>query len=428
MSNRGAVERCLGLCTFVQRGETLQALLLTLNVFLILTAYLIAKVVREPLILAGGGGAELKSYAAALQVVVLLVVVRVYDRLVADMPRRRLINVVTIFFAGCLFAFYGLQLANIDIGIIFYLWVGIFSLTIIAQFWAFANDIYTPEQGKRLFPLIAFGASAGGVFGPMIADALIEPLGVYQLLPLAGAILLASLLLTNFVESRAVPVRAPGAVEPEISKDGALRVVFKNRYLLLIALLVLFSNWANTTGEYILARSVSEAAAAQTAVSAEVFIGSFYATFFTIVGAAGLILQLVVVSRVVKYLGMRAAILALPIVALGSYALIAVVPILWITRVGKTAENSVDYSLNNTVKQLLFLPTTREEKYKAKIAIDSLFVRAGDVLSAGVVFIGASLGMGVRHFALWNLLLVAAWLLVATKVGAENRRRTVVGA
>ncbi len=105
---------------------------------------------------------------------------------------------------------------------------------------------------------------------------------------------------------------------------------------------------------------------------------------------AGLLLQLFVVSRVLKYLGVGVAIAILPLIALGGYLIAAFYPVLSMIRWAKTAENATDYSLQNTVRQILFLPTTREQKYKAKQAIDTFFVRAGDLLSAALVFAGTT--------------------------------------
>ena len=101
---------------------------------------------------------------------------------------------------------------------------------------------------------------------------------------------------------------------------------------------------------------------------------------------AGLLLQLFVVSRVLKYLGVRVAILVLPLIALGGYLVAAFYPVLAIVRWVKTAENATDYSLQNTVRQVLFLPTTREQKYKAKQAIDTFFraLRRRPLRGAGV--------------------------------------------
>ena len=171
----------LGLFAEVHAGEGGTVLLLALNVFLILMAYYVLKPVREALVLSEGS-AELKSYLSAGQVAVLAVVVPLYGRLVARFPRMRLINVVTLFFAACPIVFYLLARAHVPLGIIFFVWIGVFSLMIVAQFWSFANDIYTKDQGERLFAIVGFGASLGAVAGARIADQLIEPMGVYCLL------------------------------------------------------------------------------------------------------------------------------------------------------------------------------------------------------------------------------------------------------
>lgn len=224
---------------------------------------------------------------------------------------------------------------------------------------------------------------------------LIPIFGINQLILVSAAILVSSLLLTNLVESRerGQAYTESEAVEEPLGKSGALELLFKWRHLLLIAFLIFILNWVNTTGEYILGRTVRDAAvaaasslaAAESAV--EDFIGSFYADFFTVVNIAGLVLQLFVVSRILKCLGARIALLTLPMIALGGYIVAAVFPVLAIIRSVKIAENSTDYSLQNTVRQILFLPVTREEKYKAKQAIDTLFQRGGDVMSALTVFL-----------------------------------------
>src|SRR5262245_7968997 len=127
------VDRFLRMFTDVKPGEGISALLLSLNIFLILMAYYVLKPVRDALIL-GGGSAELKTYMSAAQVAVLAFVVPWYGRLVDRMDRRRLINTVTGFFVGCLIVFYMLGKAQVPLGIVFFLWIGIFNLMIVAQF------------------------------------------------------------------------------------------------------------------------------------------------------------------------------------------------------------------------------------------------------------------------------------------------------
>lgn len=428
--SKSLLDKFLTIFTEVQAGEGASALMLSFNVFMLMTAYYIIKPVREALILEGEGGPEWKAYAAAGQALLLLGAVPLYGMLASRFPRRRLINVVTIFFAGCLALFYVLARLQVPLGLVFYLWVGIFNLMIIAQFWGFANDLYTPESGKRLFVIIAFGASFGAVMGGIVTKLLIQPLGIYQLLLVSGGLLLISLIITNFIDSqqKIVKQNRNTAIDEPLEKGNGFKLVFQYKYLLLIALMMLFLNWVNTTGEYILGRSVKNAAeaaiAAGTANEMDLgeFIGSFYAQFYTVVNIVGLILQLFIVSRILKFFGVQIAICILPIIAIGGYFIMAFIPVLTIIRWAKTAENATDYSLQNTIRQILFLPTTREQKYKAKQAIDTFFVRAGDVLSAVLVGVGVQLSFETKHFALANLVLAGVWLTLGVMIGREHHR------
>jgi AAA family ATP:ADP antiporter len=185
--------------------------------------------------------------------------------------------------------------------------------------------------------------------------------------------------------------------------------------------MILFLNWVNSTGEYILGRVVTGEAqrlATTAGIDKATFIGSFYSDFFGVVNIVGLLVQLFLVSRILKYLGVRVALLVMPVIAMAGYASVAFLPILGLVRWVKTAENATDYSLQNTLRGVLFLPTTREEKYKAKQAIDTIFVRGGDALSALLVFVGTQfLAFRTRQFALVNMVFVAVWIILAIVVG-----------
>ena len=209
-------------------------------------------------------------------------------------------------------------------------------------------------------------------------------------------------------------------------------MVFKTHYLLLMAFMLLFLNTVNTTGEYILGSIVKEAAVAHVGSAdpqaVENAIGSFYATYFSYVNILGLLLQLFVVSRVVKYLGVPIGVMILPCISLTAYGIISFFPLLRAVLAAKVAENSTDYSINNTIRNMLFLPCTREQKYSAKQAIDSFFVRMGDVLSAAIVFVGTTyFTMGAHGFALINTSLVLIWLVLAYRIGQQYKALTVSG-
>jgi len=437
------LDRALRVFAPVRGGEGGTVLLMALNVFLLLTAYYIIKPVREALILSEWG-AEAKIYASAGQAVLLLGVIPLYSRLADLMNVRRLIATVLVFFSACLVAFYLLARMKVPLGIPFYLWVGIFNMMVVAQFWSFANDYYTEEQGKRLFAIIGFGMSAGAVFGGFITKKLIHPLGLYQLMLLSAALLIVSLLLTVIAANRRKGSAGnQGSSRPpdqeKLDGPGGFALVLKNRYLLLIALMMILANLVNTTGEYILgakvkevgekevAEVVREPAMTEVAYAAAVdarekqvgqAIGDFYAGFFAIVNLVGLLTQLFLVSRIVRWFGVNRALMVLPLVATGGYILIALFPVLGVARWAKTAENATDYSLQNTVRNILFLPTTRAEKFKAKQAIDAFFVRAGDVLAALVVLGGTTLlSLSPSGFALVNVFVAFLWVVLAWFIG-----------
>jgi AAA family ATP:ADP antiporter len=253
---------------------------------------------------------------------------------------------------------------------------------------------------------------------------LIEPLGVHRLMGLAAGLYAMCLLCVEAVE-RAKRNTPPRQIEPPPAGKtaGAISLVLKDRYLMLLAGMLVLSNLVNTQGEYILAEAVKAAAKHQAAVSREVFIGHFYANFYTVVNSVALVVQVLVVSRLVKYIGVRTALFLLPLVALGGYFTIAFLPTLAVTAFAKSAENSIDYSLHNSVRQMLFLPTSREVKYKAKATIDAGFVRLGDTVAAATVFAGIHwLHLSRAHFALANVGLVGLWLLATVAIAGRHRK------
>jgi AAA family ATP:ADP antiporter len=408
----------------VSEGEGPTALLLTLNVFLLLAAYYLLKVAREPLVLAAGG-AEVKAYAAAGQSFLLVLVVRAYDALTRRYGRVRLVTATILFFASHLVIFAVLGRAGIKIGIPFYLWVGVFNVTLIAQFWGFAADVYTPEQGKRLFAIVGVGSSVGALFGAKIAKWLFTPAGPFGLMLLAAVVIILCLLLMRMVDARERGRPTFGTTIPPDAPLGGksgFALVLEDRYLVLAALLALVLNGVNTTGEYLLDRTLL-ASLVGGHEPIDQSIGHFKAEFFFWVNLAAVFLQLFVVSRVFRRVGVRGALLVLPVVALAGYTMLAIRPVLTLFAPVKVAENSLDYSLQNTARQALFLPVERSAKYKAKAVIDGLLVRVGDVLSALLVFVGTHIGLSLHGFALVNVALAAAWLALVVALGAEYQRR-----
>jgi AAA family ATP:ADP antiporter len=441
---RSFLDRALGFVGEVHSGEGATALLLSLNGFLVLAAYYVIRPLRSAfllpvrLTLPGGSvltGAELQSYSGAILAALFLFIVPAYGSFASKVNRIRLINWLTLFFVSNLAVFSLLGTGGVStaaLGVPFFVWIGIFNLMVVAQFWSFANDVYSPEQGKRLFAIVGFGYAVGAMAGSAITSLLIGRLGEFNLMLVSAAMLLASLGLTNMVHYRQASHAASQAkkvVESPLGREGGFQLVLRHRYLFLIGVITLVAQLVNTNGNYILNETLSKMAHAAIAngtsggLAERQVIASYMAGTDFWQNLLVVAIQLFLVSRIFKYLGVGGALFFLPGVALCSYGLFAAAPILPLIRAAKITENATDYSLQNTLRRALFLPTSREAKYKALQAVETFFWRAGDMLSGLVtLFIVQIIGFGVRAYAGVNLVLVAVWIVVAILLAKEHRR------
>jgi ATP:ADP antiporter, AAA family len=417
-----AIGRLLKVFAPVKRGEALTVVLLSLNCFILLTCYYMLKVVREPLILLGGG-AELKAYASAGMTLLLLGVVPAFSWLSSRVSRIRLMTTMQLIFIGSLVVFYVLAQAKAPIGLAFFLWLGIFNVLVVSNFWSFANDLYTEEEGKRLFAIIGVGASIGAIVGAFAPHMLHKLLGIHGLMMTAIVGLGVSIVLYRIIDrherDRKREVAAEKAVEapPKMSKKGGFTLVLRDRYLFILAIMLLVATIINTTGEYVIGKMATNHAAGL--ADKDAYISNFYSSYYTWVNVVSAVLQAFVVTRVLVKFGVRRALFIMPLIVLGGWFALILFMNVTLVRVEKTAENSLDYSLHNTLRQALFLPTTTEAKYKAKAAIDTFFFRMGDVISGLViVFLFVEVfHLGMQAFAILNACLAVCWLLLARRAG-----------
>jgi AAA family ATP:ADP antiporter len=423
------LERFLGMFGEVQPGEGKTILRLFGLSLLILQAYYFLRPAREAFILVEGS-AELKIYLQGLTALVLIGVVPLYGLLVRHFERQDLMRWVIGIFIGCLGLFYVLARFDVPIAAPFYIWVSIFSVMMIAQFWSFCADLLTVGAGQRLFPVIAIGGSLGAVLGSRLVEDLVEFTGVDQLLPAAAVLLAVSAFLAHTAE-KGIPEHCARTDHPHDEEEstiakllGGFRIVFKDRYLFLIATFVVILNWVSTTGEFILSDLVV-AWAAETATDPDqqgLLIAQFFGNFFFWVNVTGLVIQAFFVSRIFTIAGVGGAVLVLPFVVMLGYLIILVVPIFAMVKLAKIAENGLNYSLRSTTHQALFLPTTRSAVYEAKAAIDTFCWRFGDFFAAVGVAGGIHLaGMQTMQFAYMNLIIVTLWLITAFAISRSYR-------
>jgi AAA family ATP:ADP antiporter len=448
------VERFLRIFTEVRPGEGTTALMMFANVFLILLAYYCIKPLREGWIavsdIQGLTKMEVKAYSSFFQSFFLLFIVGWYGRLAGRLDRVSLITRATLFCISNMVLFWFLQpgmfVENLPYtGILFYLWVGMFGVFIVAQFWTFCADIYADGRGTRLLPMIAIGATSGAATGSWLVDQLLASglVTTEALLLVATVPLFVSIFFTRMVDTRESrgsdreQIPAPAREEEEgglkFLFSGA-RLVFLSRFLFAAAMVTLLTNWVNTNGENLMFRVIQETLTAQAqdqgitdpaAILEFTRSGTtaFYGNFFFWVNIAALILQSVVASRLLKYGGFATIALMLPVIAMISYTCMALVPILLVVKMLKIAENATDYSINNTARNVLWLPVSSEMKYKGKPAIDTLYVRMGDGLAALTVLVGVEmLTLSTRQFFIFNVVLVIAWLGFTIMLIREYRK------
>lgn len=446
------LERFLRLFTAVEPREGITSVILIMNIFLILMAYYFIKPVREGWlsvsVLQGFSKLEVKAYSAFGQSILLLAVVPVYAWFAARLTRRTLIYRTGVTFVAFMCIFWliqpGMIFENVPYsGIAFYLFVGIFSVTLVAQFWAFAADVYGKERGKRLFPLVAVGASAGAAMGSWAGENLLklEWVEAFDLIVLAAVPLGVALSLAIWTDKRGTYGEPSEYTrerweEPAAPGDeGAYKLIMRYRYLAGTAMIVMVLSWVIASGDNILFALVQEALEKEfghLAAEPEVFsramqnaTTAFYGELYFWINLIGLLLQAFIVSRLVKLGGLGLLILATPLISLAAYLSMAIAPVIGIIKIMKVAENSSNYSVNNTARHMLWLPTSKEMLYQAKTAVDTLFVRLGDGLAALTVMIGVRVfDLSILNFLIINILLILVWIGLAFFLIEENRRWT----
>jgi AAA family ATP:ADP antiporter len=433
------VERFLSLFTRLRPGEGWSVVWFFLYGFLLLVSYQVLKTIREALMLAQHS-AEVRSYAVGTIALLLLFLVPVYGVIFRHVSRISLVRWITAFFTMNLVVFWLMARGGMDIGFVYFVWVGIFGVMVVAQFWAFATDCYNVKAGQRLFPVIMVGASLGALVGAQLAKWVTA--GLDMAAPdvlMVGAVILSTTLFLGGTARNAVPEAsrtadgddAPRAIGDETVTDklqsvmGGFALIARHRYLAYIAALVVLLNWVNTTGETILAdffKAEAERRAAEGTMTQGQALAALYGNFHFWVNLLGFGIQAFLVARIYRFIGVAGALLILPVVAAIGYGFMAFVPIFSIIQIVKMLENSTDYSVMNTTRQALFLPLDRAAKYEGKTAIDTFFWRFGDLIQAGVFYVGLNwFGLEIVQFAMLNLGLALVWIWLAVQIGRNYR-------
>jgi AAA family ATP:ADP antiporter len=393
--------------------------------FALLAGYYVLRPLRDQMGIAGGTKALPWLFTATF--VALLVSQPIYGALVAKLPRRLFIPIVYHFFVANLALFWillTLGIAPVIVARVFFVWVSVFSLFAVAVFWSFMADLFTAEQGKRLFGFIGAGGTAGGLLGPVITIGLSVPLGPMNLL-IVAAVLLELAVLCVYRLDRAARVSV--GIQPEPRRLGgsafaALPELLSSPYLLGIAGWVSLLSFCATITYFEQANIVS-ANVHGTGAQTRIFAGIDLA-----VGLLSLVTQILATGQVLRRLGTGVAAAALPAVYVVGFAALFSAPTLAVVIGLQVIQRWMNFAIANPARQVFFTVLDREEKYKAKNLIDVVVYRGSDALYGWVFDSLQTLGLKLGGIALVALPLAAGWLVLSTALGRaqENRAATLV--
>ena len=389
--------------------------------FTLLAGYYVLRPLRDQMGIAGGIKALPWTFTATF--VTLLVAQPLYGALVARVRRVRFIPVVYHFFVANLALFWlllTLDVATVTVARVFFVWVSVFNLFAVAVFWSFMADLFTADQGKRLFGFIGAGGTAGALLGPAITIGLSVPLGPTNLLIVAGVLLELAVFCVHQLERTANAGQASAPKDERIggSAFAGISEVFRSPYLLGVAIWVSLMSFGATILYFAQANIVAatvHGAAAQTRIFASIDLA---------VGLLTLLTQVFVTGRLLKRFGTGPAAGALPAVYLAGFAYLAVVTSLAAIMVFQVVQRWMNFAIANPARQVFFTVVDREEKYKAKNLIDVVIYRGSDALYGWVFDSLQGLGLKLGAIALCALPVMAAWLLLSTALGRTQERRT----
>jgi len=419
-----AFERGLSWAVPATRQERAAALWSFAYFFALLAGYYVLRPLRDQMGIAGGTRNLPWLFTATF--VTLIVVQPLYGAVVAKLPRARFIPLVYHFFVANLLLFWlalTLDVAPVIVARVFFVWLSVFSLFAVAVFWSFMADLFTAEQGKRLFGFIGAGGTAGGLLGPLITIQLAKPLGSVNLL-IAAAVLLELAVFCVWRLERAASVHAGphgqlhGA--PQRIGGSAFAAFFefvRSPYLLGVGLWVSLLSFCATIVYLEQANIVSAAIHdrdAQTRIFAAIDLA---------VNLLSLATQVFITGQVLKRFGTGVAAGALPAVYVLGFAALFLAPTLAVVVTVQVVQRWMNFAIANPARQVFFTVIGREEKYKAKNLIDVVIYRGSDALYSWVFDGLQALGLKLGAIALVAWPLAAGWLVLSLVLGRAQERR-----
>jgi AAA family ATP:ADP antiporter len=406
----------------VRAGEGLPVLLSFLYVAFVVAAYLLAKPIRNGLYLREYGPYAL-VYAYAAVPVALSAFVPLYTAVAARVGTRlATIGTLTFFSLNVLGFWAAFKWTPFDLlPAIFYVWVNCFGVIAPVQAWSFANSLFDARQARRLFGLIGAGASLGAITGGLLARYLVIPVGgTVNLLLVLATLLVASAAIVA-VASRRLRRRAPSVRRSRVLPfSETIAAIGASPYLKLVAWLVMLVAIATQWTTFQLSVVANQRFGGEADD-----LTRFFGTFNFVMGATGLLLQLLLTGPLLKRIGITTVVLILPLTLAFGSALVFLFPVFLAVLLTSAADQGLRFSIDKAAYELLYLPIAPGQRQSVKNTLDILGNRIADAvggvllgLATGGFIMLPGAGLGVRGTAAIIFLITLAWIAVAWRLRA----------
>lgn len=419
----------------IRNGEWPTALMLSAYFFLVIATFWILKPLKrgviinyfgdDPINFIGFtfGGAEAEQIGKVLNMVVVYLVVIAFTYLARRFARHHLTLIFGLLFSA-LFVFFAVAIDDPSQTIVwsFYVYGDMFNTIMVALFWAFTNDVVFSEQAKRMYGIVGLGGVVGGFVGATIVSTAVEgvgraPLLLGCLIPMALIVGIAYAVHARSKKpSESAEPAAPGQAA-SAAVEGA-KLVFSSKYLLAIAGIIATYELVSNIIDFQLAATVEQS------ITADLEKDSFFGTVGQLIGLVSIGVQLLLTAFVMKRFGLKIALLFLPFAILLGTSGFLIVPALVFAAAMSVSDNALNYSINQSAKEALYVPTSKDVKYKAKAFIDMFVQRSAKVISVLLNLIFASLFIsGVRWLSLVVLAMLGFWILLVRYVGNRFKEK-----
>jgi AAA family ATP:ADP antiporter len=403
------MQRILKSMVDVRPNEVKALLLGFLFHFLILTGYYIMRPIRDSI--AAGSKLETLPWMFTATLVAMLIANALFAAIVARMSRRKFIPLAYGFFIFNLALFFVLMRIyppgqQVWIGRALYVWVSVFNLFNTAIFWAFMTDLFTVEQGKRLYGFIAVGGSLGGILGPFITKHYIQQIGPANLLAISAMVFVGAMLLVRFFPSGFTDTKKTVSTQEEPlggSIWSGLTHIARSPYLLGLAASMLLYTTTSTWAYFQqsdLTRNALQDSGARTI---------FLANLDMWVNSITVVIQIFLTGRLLKWFGVGFTLIALPFLSMIGFGAMGAVPSLALLAVFQVVRRAAAYALMRPSREILFTVLRREDKYKVKSVTDTLGYRVGDQLGAWSYGGMHALGLDLSAISFVAVPVVAGW-------------------